>query len=37
MQTYEKYMETMRAYGFCPMDEKLWQEWQIHYHGFYKT
>jgi len=36
MQTYEEYLRTMKAYGFCPVSRELWQEWQIDHHGFYK-
>lgn len=35
-QTYEEYLETMKAYHFCPLKRELWQDWQIHYHGAYK-
>lgn len=36
-QTYEQYLETMKAYNFYPMDRELWQDWQVHYHGSYRT
>jgi len=39
MQTYEEYLETMKAYGFIPKikDYGRWQKWQISYFGFYKN
>lgn len=36
MQTYSEYYETMKAYGFYPVNEKTWQEWQVYYHSMYR-
>lgn len=33
VQTYEEYLETMKAYHFYPQDRELWAGWQKHYHG----
>ena len=37
MQTYVEYLETMKSYNFYPLDFDTWKDWQIHYHGCYKT
>lgn len=36
MQTYEQYLETMKAYRFHPLDRETWQLWQVHHHGHFK-
>ena len=32
-QTYKEYLETMKAYGFHPLDRKTWEMWAEHYSG----
>lgn len=37
VQTYEEYVETMKAYKHHPSDRETWQNWQIKYHGAFKA
>lgn len=30
-QTYEEYLETMKAYRFSPISRELWQNWEDYY------
>jgi hypothetical protein len=30
-QTYEEYLETMKAYHFYPLERELWEEWKLQY------
>ncbi len=30
-QTYAEYLETMKAYHFCPIDYETWFDWMLYY------
>lgn len=35
-QTYEEYLETMKAYNFYPLKQDQWERRQIELHGYFK-